>query len=89
MELIRAKVKGNKREIEVIDTSTITGEEFRDRQTVSVQRTPMARGVYRLTMSQPLPPGEYVLAEFLPGEGMNLYVWDFGVDSGTKPAKKK
>jgi hypothetical protein len=85
IELIRAKVKGDKREIEVI-TTTVVGEEFRDRKTVSVERWSVARGVYRLTMSQSLEPGEYVLAEFLPGEGINLYVWDFGVDGPKKPA---
>jgi len=79
MELIRVKVKGDKREVEVIKTY-ITGEKWEERNTVSVERWPVARGVYRLTLSQPLTPGEYVLAEILPGEGINLYVWDFGID---------
>jgi hypothetical protein len=41
-------------------------------------------------MSQALEPGEYVLAEILPGEGMNLYVWDFGMDaaSAARPRPK-
>jgi hypothetical protein len=39
----------------------------------------VAATVYRFTLGEPLPPGEYALAEILP-DGMNLFVWDFGVD---------
>jgi hypothetical protein len=48
----------------------------------------VAATVYRFTLGEPLPPGEYALAEILP-DGMNLYVWDFGVDGPqVSPAKK-
>ncbi len=89
IELIQVKVKGNKREVEVVQTY-ITGEAYEKRDTVSVQRWPVARGVFRLTLSRSLQPGEYVLAEILPGEGMNLYVWDFGLDpsAATGPTRK-
>jgi hypothetical protein len=90
MELIRAKVKGNSREIERIST-IITGDKYEDRKVVSVQRWQVAKGVYRLTLSQSLEPGEYVLAEVFPDKGLDLGVWDFGVDgpAPTKPAKKE
>jgi hypothetical protein len=47
----------------------------------------VARTVFRFTLSEPLPPGEYALAEILP-DGMNMFVWDFGVDpaKGAKPS---
>ena len=66
-------------------------EEKRD--AISIQRWEVAPTVYRFTLSEPLPPGEYALAEILP-DGMNLFVWDFGVDAatGAKPTtalKKK
>jgi len=56
-----------------------------DMNTVAVQRWEIAQNVYRFTLSEPLPPGEYALAEILP-DGMNVFVWDFGVD-GAAPSK--
>jgi hypothetical protein len=52
-----------------------------------MQRWDVAPNVYRFTLSQPLPPGEYVLAEVLE-EGLNLYVWDFGLDAAPGKASK-
>jgi hypothetical protein len=88
VELIRATVKGNKRVLESI--KSMFGEEVgRESKTISIQQWEVAKTVYRYTLSQPLPPGEYALAEILPG-GLNLFVWDFGVDgaAGTKPEKR-
>jgi hypothetical protein len=88
MELIRAQVKGNMREIEAISTD-IVGQQRETRNTISTQRWRVARNVYRITLSQSLDPGEYVIAEILPDQGMGMFVWDFGVDlPGTKPTKK-
>lgn len=84
VELIRAKVKGDQREIGSI--STYFGEAVEQRpNAISIQRWQIAANVYRFTLSQQLPPGEYALAEILP-EGMNLYVWDFAVDKSSGPS---
>ncbi len=78
VELVRATVKGNKRQLESI--KAIFGEQVEEsRKTMSLERWEIAPTVYRFTLGEPLPPGEYVLAEILP-DGMNLFVWDFGVD---------
>lgn len=78
VELLRATIKGNKRIIESV--RSFMGEEVgRENKTISIQQWTVARRVYRYTLSEPLPPGEYALAELLPG-GLNLFVWDFGVD---------
>ncbi len=83
---MRATVKGNKRRLESI--KSLFGEQVEEkRATISIQRWEIAPTVYRFTLSEPLAPGEYALAEILP-DGMNLFVWDFGVDpaTSTKPA---
>jgi hypothetical protein len=78
VELVRATVKGGRRQLEAI--RSLFGQELsRERNTVSIERWDVAPTVYRFTLSEPLEPGEYALAEILP-DGMNLYVWDFGVD---------
>ncbi len=75
--LIRVKVGKHQRTLESIDT--LFGEAVRQTvNEIAVQRWDVAPNVYRFTLSQPLPPGEYVLAEML-ADGLNLYVWDFGV----------
>jgi hypothetical protein len=84
--LVRATVKGNKRILESI--RSLFGQEIsQDRNEISVQRWEVAPDIYRFTLSEQLPPGEYALAEILE-DGMNMYVWDFGVDAvpTSKPA---
>ncbi len=85
IELLRAEVKGNTREIQVVDTN-IVGDQSRRGKVMSVQRWKVARGVYRFTMGEPLPPGEYAVAEYIPGEGISFYLWDFGVDRSPVPS---
>jgi hypothetical protein len=86
LALVHATVKGNKRILESI--RSLFGQELsQDRKEISIQRWEVAPDIYRFTLSEPLPPGEYALAEIL-ADGLNMYVWDFGVDAapGTKTA---
>ena len=78
VELLRATVKGKNRHLESI--RSLFGQESSERKSVPIQRWEIAATVFRFTLGEPLPPGEYALAEILP-DGMNLFVWDFGVDA--------
>src|SRR6202163_1090745 len=78
VQLVRATVKGGKRRLRAI--KSMFGQEVSSQMdTISIQRWEIAKNVYRFTLSEPLPPGEYALAEILP-DGLNIFVWDFGVD---------
>ena len=89
--LIRAKVVHNGRQLESI--STLFGQEVSKKvNSLSIQRWEVAPDVYRFTLSEPLPPGEYILAQ-IEENGLDVFVWEFGVDeagTGTAaaPAKK-
>jgi hypothetical protein len=80
VELVRATIKGNVRRLKAL--RSLMGQQLSaEATTIAIQRWEVAQNVFRFTISEPLPPGEYALAEILP-DGMNVFVWDFGVDGG-------
>jgi len=85
--LVRAKAVRNGRQLESI--STLFGETMsQKRNEISLQRWEVAQGLYRFTLGEALTPGEYAIAEVLP-DGLNLYVWDFGLDGAEDTGKNK
>jgi hypothetical protein len=85
--LLRAKLTRTGRQFQTI--RTLFGEELsRDANELAIQRWEVAPSVYRFTLGEPLPAGEYVLAEVLP-DGLNMFVWDFGVDDAGSSGPKK
>jgi hypothetical protein len=86
LALIHARVKGDERQVE--DISSFFGQTSEKAKAIPMTVTPVARGVFRLLPEQDLDPGEYVLAEILPKQQMNLDVWDFGIDPPAKAARQ-
>jgi hypothetical protein len=78
-KIVRAEVKGGKRIAGGVKIAPY-GKVKADERFVAATVTPMTAGWVKLTPTEPLPNGEYAIAEMLGKEGMNLYVWDFGVN---------
>ena len=77
--LVHAEVKGGKRIVGDVKRS-VTGKVSQDEKQVKTTITRVNGGWFKVTPTEPLPPGEYVLVEMMGAEGMNLYVWDFSVN---------
>jgi len=77
--IVRAKVKGGKRTISDIKRN-VAGKVSQNQDFVKTTITRVSGGWLKLTPTEDLAPGEYALVEMKGSEGMNLYVWDFGVN---------
>jgi hypothetical protein len=83
--LLRAQVKGGHRLIDSISIH-FTGEEKHNTTDIEIQTWTPATGVFRYTVDERLEPGEYAFVE-MTDEGINGYVWDFGIDAPRPKAK--
>jgi hypothetical protein len=83
VELLQARVHGDSRVFESLDTTPDVGpsEPSTVSKSISMQSWTVAKGLYRFTLVQPLPPGEYVMTMLPEGsDEINLMVWEFGLD---------
>ncbi|MGB6387609.1 MAG: hypothetical protein WBD25_03915 [Terriglobales bacterium] len=78
-KIIRVDVKNGKRTAGAIKIA-VTGKMKTDERFVPATVATMTGGWVKLTPTDPLANGEYAVAEMLGKEGINLYVWDFGVN---------
>jgi hypothetical protein len=76
--IVRAQVKGDKRIVGAIKVA-VYGKASQEEQIIPADADQLAEGWIKLTPKEPLQPGEYTVAELLGKEGMNSFVWDFGV----------
>jgi len=77
--IIHAEVKGEKRILGDVKRA-VTGKISQDQHFVPTTITNVSGGWLKLTPTTSLAPGEYALVEMVGKEGMNLDVWDFGVN---------
>jgi hypothetical protein len=85
LDLIRARVKGDKRDLENLD-ELFKEQAATGKISIPIQRWEIAHGVYRFTLGASLEPGEYAMAEVVQGGATSLYFWDFGVDGNSAPS---
>jgi hypothetical protein len=65
----------------------LTGKVSQEQKLVLTTATKLTGGWVKVTPSSDLEPGEYAVIELLGTDGMNLYVWDFGINpsAGANP----
>jgi len=76
--IVRAQVKGDKRIVGAIKVA-VYGKASQEEQIIPADAEQLPEGWIKLTPKVPLQSGEYAVAELLGKEGMNSFVWDFGV----------
>jgi hypothetical protein len=77
---VRLQPKQGKRIVGDIKVA-IYGKMKQEQQLVPTSADRLTGGWVKVTPTSPLMAGEYALVEMLGKEGINLYVWDFGVNA--------
>jgi hypothetical protein len=78
-KIIRIDIKNGKRFAGAVKIA-VSGKMKADERFLAATSTAMTGGWVKIAPTEPLAPGEYAIAEMLGTKGMNLYVWDFGVN---------
>jgi hypothetical protein len=77
--IVRLQAKQDKRIVGDIKIA-IYGKVSQQQKLVPTTAAKLTGGWVKVTPSSDLEPGEYAVIELLGKDGMNLYVWDFGVN---------
>jgi len=76
--IVRVQTKGDKRIVGTIKVE-MHGKSSPEEDVIPASAEQLQAGWIKLTPKAALQPGEYAVTELLGKEGMNSYVWDFGV----------
>jgi hypothetical protein len=77
--IVRAQEKQGKRVVGDIKVA-VYGKVSQEQKFVRTNSEQLTGGWVKLTPTEDLTSGEYAVVEMLGKEGMNLFVWDFGVN---------
>lgn len=77
--IVQIEVKGGKRIVGDVKRN-VSGKISQDEKFIKTTITKVNGGWLKLTPTEALPAGEYALVEMMGKEGMNLDLWDFGVN---------
>jgi hypothetical protein len=77
--IVRAQAKNGKRIVGVVKISPI-GKSTQQQDLIPTTAQRLTGSWVKVTPNAPLEPGEYAVVELLGSEGMNTFVWDFGVN---------
>ena len=77
--IVRAQLKKGKRVIGDIKINPL-GKATQEQNLVITTSQRLTGGWVKITPGNALEPGEYAVVEMLGKDGMNTYVWDFGVN---------
>ena len=77
--IVRAQIKKDKRIVGVIKITPL-GKTSQEQNLVATTSQQLTGYWVKVTPTAPLEPGEYAVVELLGRQGMNTFVWDFGVN---------
>ncbi len=83
-KIVRLQVKGDKRIVGDIKIA-VYGKVSQEQSLIPTSARELTGGWVMVTPNSPLTPGEYAVVEMLGKEGLNLYVWDFGINPNAPP----
>jgi hypothetical protein len=77
--IVHAQIKKDKRIVGVVRISPL-GKSTQQQNLVPTTSDHLTGNWVKVTPTEPLEPGEYAVVELLGRQGMNTFLWDFGVN---------